>query len=183
MNLLFVCTANICRSAYAELMTRHLLGEDTPVVVGSAGTHGYVDHRLDPPMAQRLRDRGVDPDGFRSRRLTPRLVADADLVLTAETLHRRHILEERPEAFRRVLTLGQLARALDDADVGPDGPVRGPVLGPVRGPELLAELGALIRPPDPAHDVLDPYRRGEEAADRAAEHLDALVRRILPVLG
>ena len=168
-----MCTANICRSAYAELNTRHVLGADTSVEVGSAGTHGYVDHPLDPPMAAQLRARGVDPDGFRSRRLTPRLVADADLVLTAETVHRQRILEDQPEAFRRTFTLGQLVRALDDAGTAPD--------APVRGAELLAELGP-VRPPSPDDDVLDPYRRGDEAAARAAAHLDDLVSRLRPVL-
>ena len=174
MRVLFVCTANICRSAYAELMTRHVLGGETSVEVGSAGTHGYVDHPLDPPMAAQLRARGVDPDGFRSRRLTARMVVEADLVLTAEVAHRRRILEDQPEAFRRVFTMGQLARAVGDAGAGPD--------HPTRGPDLVRELGATVRPPGPADDVADPYRRGEEAAARAAEHLDELVRRILPVL-
>ncbi len=170
-----MCTANICRSAYAELMARHVLGADTSVEVGSAGTHGYLDHPLDEPMAAQLRARGVDPDGFRSRRLTARMVADADVVLTAETVHRQRILEDQPEVFRRVFTLGQLARALDDAGV------RGG--HPTRGPDLLRELAPVVRPPGPDDDVVDPYRRGEEAAARAAEHLDVLVRRVVPLLG
>lgn len=169
-----MCTANICRSAYAELMTRHVLGTDTAVEVGSAGTHGYLDHPVDPPMAEQLRARGVDPDGFRSRRLTARLVAEADLVLTAEVVHRQRVLEDQPEAFRRVFTIGQLARALDLAGVVAD--------PPTRGPDLLRELGPSVRPPATADDVHDPYRRGEVAAARAAEHLDLLVRRLLPVL-
>jgi len=174
MRVLFVCTANICRSAYAELMARHVLGADPSVEVGSAGTHGYVDHPLDPPMADQLRARGVDPAGFRSRRLTAAMVADADLVLTAEVAHRQRILEDRPEAFRRVFTLGQLARTLDEAGVGAD--------HPRRGVDLLADLRTAFRPADPADDVLDPYRRGDDAAARAAEHLDTLVRRIATAL-
>ena len=170
-----MCTANICRSAYAELMARHVLGGDTSVEVGSAGTHGYLGHPLDEPMAAQLRARGVDPDGFRSRRLTARMVADADVVLTAETVHRQRILEDQPEVFRRVFTLGQLARALDDAGVEPD--------HPTRGVDLLGELEPVVRPAVPADDVVDPFRRGDEAAARAAEHLDVLVRRVVPLLG
>ena len=174
MRVLFVCTANICRSAYAELMARHVLGDSTSVEVGSAGTHGYVDHPLDPPMADQLRARGVDPDGFRSRRLTARLVTEADLVLTAEVAHRQRILEDQPEAFRRVFTLGQLARALDEAGVGAG--------VSARRTDLVRVLGPAVRPAVTDDDVVDPYRRGEEAAARAAEHLDVLVRRIMPVL-
>nr|NLI50183.1 hypothetical protein [Propionibacterium sp.] len=70
LNVLFVCTANICRSAYATVRARQLLGADAPVTVGSAGTHGWVDHPMDAPMAAEARARGADPDAFRSRRLT-----------------------------------------------------------------------------------------------------------------
>lgn len=171
-----MCTANICRSAYAELMARDVLGPGSPVEVGSAGTHGYVDHPVDPPMAEQLRARGVDPDGFRSRRLTARLVAEADLVLTAEVVHRARVLEDQPEAFRRVFTLGQLARALDVTGVGVGSAGGG-------GPDRVRELAGSVRAPVTADDVTDPYRRGEQAAARAAEHLDVLVRRIVPVLG
>ena len=169
-----MCTANICRSAYAELMTRHVLGASS-VEVASAGTHGYVDHPLDPPMADQLRARGVDPDGFRSRRLTMRMAEQADLVLTAEVTHRQFVLDERPEMFRRVYTLGQLARTLEEAGV--DGS------SAVRGADLLQELRSAYRPAEPVDDVTDPFRRGEEAAARAADRIDALVRRIVPVLG
>ena len=39
--MLFVCTANICRSPYLELRARQLLGPDAGVEVSSAGTHGF----------------------------------------------------------------------------------------------------------------------------------------------
>ena len=60
MSVLFVCTANICRSAFAERWAGHLLGGDTSVGVASAGTHGYVDAPMDPPMAEELQARGAD---------------------------------------------------------------------------------------------------------------------------
>jgi sulfate adenylyltransferase len=97
------------------------------------------------------------------------------VVLTAEVAHRQRILEDQPEVFRRVFTLGQLARALDDAGVRAD--------HATRGPDLLRTLGPVVRPPAPADDVVDPYRRGDEAAARAAEQLDGLVRRVVPLLG
>lgn len=174
MRVLFVCTANICRSAYAELMTRHLLGADTAVEVRSAGTHGFRDHPVDPPTAAQLRVRGVDPEGFRSRRLSPRMVAEADLVLTAGVVHRQFVLDDWPEAFRRVLTLGQLARAVEAAEVG-SGP------SPVSSPSL-DELSDRLRPADHADDVEDPYRRGAEVAARVAGRLDALLGQVAPLL-
>lgn len=174
VRVLFVCTANICRSAYAELMARHLLGSDSTIDVASAGTHGYEDRPLDPPMADQLRLRGVDPAGFRSRRLTGRMVAQADLVLTAEAAHRQRVLEDHPATFRRVFTLGQLARTVEEGEVGHTG------VGTPAG--MVRALHWHAPPVDAADDVIDPYDRGEEAAARVAERLDGLLSRILNVL-
>ncbi len=53
LNVLFVCTANICRSPYMELTARHLAG-DAAVTFASAGTHGF-DDRADGPADGRRR--------------------------------------------------------------------------------------------------------------------------------
>ncbi|MGN6574696.1 MAG: hypothetical protein ACTHKG_03325 [Nocardioides sp.] len=175
LRVVFVCTANICRSAYAELMAGHLLDGDPTVVVSSAGTHGFRDHAMDPPMADQLRARGVDPEAFRSRPLTMRMVEQADLVLTAESVHRQFILDDRPEVFRRVFTLGQFARTLDS--VADDGDLRG-----VRGLDLFGSLRGRYRPAEAADDLADPFRRGELAAAAAATRLDDLLRVVVPRL-
>ena len=41
MNVLFVCTANICRSPFMELLARELTPEGA--VYSSAGTRGFTD--------------------------------------------------------------------------------------------------------------------------------------------
>ena len=51
MRVLFVCTANICRSPSMELMARALVGDGTDLAFASAGTHGFVDHEMDATMA------------------------------------------------------------------------------------------------------------------------------------
>ena len=48
--LLFVCTANICRSAYAEVRARQMLGLDAGWAFFSAGVPGTVGREMDPPM-------------------------------------------------------------------------------------------------------------------------------------
>lgn len=167
VSLLYVCTANICRSAFAEVLTRHLVGARDDLQVASAGTQGFTDREMDPPMAAQLRDRGGDPSGFRSRRLTMPMVTAADLVLTAEVRHRQFVLDERPELYRRVLTLGQLSRMLDR---GVDGATGRALLDTLRRGFLAAE---------PGDDLADPYGRGDEAAATAAAQLDRQVRRIV----
>jgi protein-tyrosine-phosphatase len=167
-HVLFVCTANICRSAYAEVRTarRGLDG----VVVGSAGTHGWVDHPIDPPMAAELERRGLDPSGFRSRRLTPTMLDRADVVLTATAAHRTFVLQERPGAIRRAFSLGQLAAAIDE------------VPGDLTGQDLLAAARRVRATAVADDDVADPFGHGPEAAAAAAAHIDDLLDRILPRL-
>lgn len=75
--ILFLCTGNSCRSQMAEGWARHLGGDR--VVVASAGieTHG-----LNPRAVAVMAEAGVDISGHRSTRVTPAMVAEADLVVT-----------------------------------------------------------------------------------------------------
>ena len=169
---LFVCTANICRSAYAEVLTAQLLGRlpATGLVVTSAGTHGAHGNPMDPAMVVEAERRGVDPAGFVSRPLTRTVIDEADLVLTAEASHRTFVLQERPVAVSRTFSLGQFASALAD------------VPAEAEGKDLLRAVRRARATARPDEDVADPYRRGPEAAAAAAEHLDGLLDQILPRL-
>jgi sulfate adenylyltransferase len=170
LEVLFVCTANICRSAFAEHLARHLVADDPSVRVRSAGTHGWVDQPVNPPLANELTSRGIESGAFASRALTMRMVDDADLVLTAAMSHRQFILDDRPEKVWRVYTLGQFARTIEDL---PDD---------LRGFDLLKACRTTHKPATPEDDVVDPYQRGDEAAAAAAEHIERLLRQIMPRL-
>jgi len=170
LRVLFVCTANICRSPFMQLLTDHLAAGG--LEVSSAGTHGFDGRPIDAEMTGPLLTRGVGPatlEGFRSRPLTPDLVAGADVVLTAEAAHRKFILEELPGALPKVFTLGQLAAAVADADGA-------------TGADVVRAIGARRPPADPALDVPDPYRRGSEAARDCADQVESLLRVAVPAL-
>jgi protein-tyrosine-phosphatase len=166
--VLYVCTANICRSAYAEVRTRQLALAG--LEAASAGTHGWVDHPMDRHTAAELERRGADPGAFRSRRLTRSLIDDADIVLTATAAHRRFVLEERPGAVKRTFSLGQLAAAL--GELPPD----------AEGVDLLAAARRMRATAVADDDVSDPYGQGPDAAAATAAHLDMLLDRVLPRL-
>jgi sulfate adenylyltransferase len=166
LNVLFVCTANICRSPYMELFARQVGGPDADITFSSAGTHGFRDSAMDTEMAQLLD--AADRDAFRSRPLTAELLRDADLVLTAEHTHRQFILDDHPAHFRKVFTLGQFAEAVRTSDL--------------RGRELVTYAGEHRGAADPALDVADPYRRGPEAAQACSDQLQELLRVVVPAL-
>jgi sulfate adenylyltransferase len=168
LKVLFVCTANICRSPFMELTARALAG-NARISFTSAGTHGFDASPMDDALVGVLAD-GVDATGFRSRPLTRELLAEADLVLTAEAAHRSFILDDQPELFRKVFTLGQAAEAVARLEPG---------LTPA---EVVARLGAARGIADPALDVPDPYRRGPDAAAAAAQRITELLGAVLPAL-
>ncbi|GAA4740272.1 hypothetical protein GCM10023350_25890 [Nocardioides endophyticus] len=166
LNVLFVCTANICRSPYMELVARQVAGPDAEITFSSAGTHGFRESAMDTEMAALLD--AVDRESFRSRPLTAALLRDADLVLTAEHTHRQFILDDHPADFRKVFTLGQFAEAARATDL--------------RGRDLISYAGEHRGPADPTLDVPDPYRRGPEAAQACATQLQELLRVVVPAL-
>ncbi|MEO6512460.1 MAG: adenylyl-sulfate kinase, partial [Nocardioides sp.] len=111
LSVLFLCTANICRSPAMELIARDLAG-DSDVVFSSSGTHARSGHRINPVMATTIPE--LDSSGFRSRRLKPEMLVESDLVLTAESIHRQHVLDDFPQLHRRLFTLGQFEAAIAD---------------------------------------------------------------------
>lgn len=176
LNVLFVCTANICRSAYAEVRARSLLTGSEPgaaapgLSIASGGTWGWDSHPIDEGMGAVALARGVDPAAFRSRRLATEHVQRADVILTAAREHRAFILEDWPSALSKTFTLGQFAASLDRVDPS------------LRGRELIAGVRGARLSATPAMDVVDPYRRGASAAAACADHLDDLLSVVVPRL-
>src|SRR6185312_17262972 len=78
IRVLFVCTANICRSPYLELRARQLLGPDSGVEVASAGTHGFDAEPVSDTMAAEFARWGTDASLFRSRIVTGGMIDEAD---------------------------------------------------------------------------------------------------------
>jgi sulfate adenylyltransferase len=163
IRVLFVCTANICRSPYLELRARQLFGPDAGVEVSSAGTDGFDAAPVSDTLAAEFARRDTEVDGFRSRRVTGELIDAADLVLTAEEAHRTRLLEERPATSGKIFTLGQFVACVEAAD---------PAL---HGRALLDALASRRVRASPDHDIADPYRRGPEAARRAAVTMEGML--------
>ena len=163
IRVLFVCTANICRSPYLELRARQLLGPDSGVEVASAGTNGFDAEPVSDTMEAEFARWGTDTSVFRSRRVTGALIDEADLVLTAEAAHRTRLLEERPAAFRKIFTLGQFVASARSADPS------------LRGRELIAALSTRRASASPDHDIADPYRRGPDEARRAGVTMEGML--------
>lgn len=163
VNVLMVCTGNICRSPTAERMLRahaERLGV-TGLTVTSAGTRAVVGYGMEATAREVLRGLGGDPTQFRAQQLTPALTHDADLVLTMTTRHRDRVLAEAPRAMRRTFTLLEAERllAVPVADE-PDLPAR-----------LVAARG--LQPSGlPDNDITDPIGLDQRVFDTVGAQID-----------
>lgn len=122
IEVLFVCTGNICRSPTAEGVFRHLVaraGLGERVGADSAGIIGY--HAGEPPD-ERARaaaaKRGYDLDGQSARQIHRRDFDAFDYVIALDRGHHRQLLALRPEdAPARLRLLLEYAPALGILDV------------------------------------------------------------------
>lgn len=161
LKVLMVCMGNICRSPLAEGVLRHRLsgGElPVPVVVDSAGTHGY--HSGAPPdrraQAAALR-RGIDISSLRARLVQAEDFMEFDLILAMDPDNLAHLLERAPDEHRHKVSL-----YLEFSGTGPGQGVPDPYYGGMTGFERVLDLveeatAALL------------VRLEAMAADRAAE--------------
>lgn len=113
MNILFVCTGNICRSPVAEHLLRHLDSSapngGTGISVQSAGTTGMSGSPMDDRSLRYLDAVGIDGTAFRARRVNRRLLSDADLIVGMENKHVDACLRLAPATLSRTWGLHQLA--------------------------------------------------------------------------
>lgn len=90
LRVLFVCTANICRSPLAEGLMRHrlrVMGLAGRVEVRSAGICAGRGQRPDPRVEELAAEAGVSLGRIRSRMLTPKMIQRSDYVLVMERGH------------------------------------------------------------------------------------------------
>lgn len=139
-NVLFVCTANICRSPVAEVLFADWLKRQAipgEWRVGSAGTWAQGGGAASAYSREVVGQQGLSLEQHQSRRVDGALLAAADLVLCMTRSHCEALVAEFPQHAGRIHLLSAVARAgYDVAD-----PYGGPRPGYV---EMVAELKDLI---------------------------------------
>ena len=143
--LLLICQANICRSPLAEGVVKKLIQEgdfQEGWTTGSAGTWALEGRPAHPYTLALLKEAGIDLNGHRSREVTEKILAEADLVLTMEAGQAEALRAEFPEQAGKVYMLSELAGLRRDVE-DPVGGTRGEF-------EQTAE-------------VIEGYLRGSEA--------------------
>ncbi len=140
-SILFVCSANQCRSPMAEALFKSILDEadlgDT-WRVESAGVWAYSGESATPSARRVMRERSLDIENHRSRPVTEGLISQFDLVLVMESRHAKALQGQFPAYTDRVKLFSALIGRTDDID--------DPVTGTLNTYRVVAdELEDLLR--------------------------------------
>jgi len=107
MRVVFVCTANMCRSPMAERLFAKRLEERgvAGIAVSSAGVFAFPGSPPSEGMRLEAAARGIDLSAHRARRFQALEIGPGDLVLVMEHAHRHELLEVHgvPEQAVRLL--------------------------------------------------------------------------------
>jgi len=188
--ILFVCTGNICRSPFAEILTRHLLigklggNGAAAFCVASAGVSAVVGSGMHPQTRAELAPLGLHTwpsEQFVARQLVPPIVEEADLVLTAQRHHRSAVAELAPAALSTTFTLREFARLLNTVDGR-----QLPTEVPVRARQLVQaarQQRGMVGPASRDHEHLpDPVGQPQSVHHLTAMLISEALRTFVDVL-
>jgi protein-tyrosine phosphatase len=169
IEILTVCTGNVCRSPMAEaFLRRDLAPRDAEVRVSSAGT--LRDGMAAAEEVVELMDkRGITVEAHRSRRLSPDMLASADLIIGMTRDHVREAALMDFNCFARSFTLKEIVR-------------RGSAVGPRRPDESIESwLKRAAEGREPRDylfaeddDIEDPMGRRFSVFKRTAAEIEGL---------
>jgi protein-tyrosine-phosphatase len=130
-SVIFICTANICRSPMAMGLFRKEVDDDLEWRIESAGTWSIEGQPAASNTQEVLAQRNIDISGHRSRSLSGKLLREFNLILTMEEGHKEAIGVEFPEVSNRVYLLSEM--------IGEIFNIEDPIGGPVEHFELTAQ--------------------------------------------
>jgi protein-tyrosine-phosphatase len=121
MNILFVCSGNICRSPLAEALVRHKVSPtsadfSSAIQVKSAGTS--ADEGLPMALAMEiiLQEQGIDST-HQSQRVSWELLDWADLVLTMTRAQKILLGAQVPQIAAKLATLKEYTGNITQPDI------------------------------------------------------------------
>ncbi|MGW0803818.1 arsenate reductase/protein-tyrosine-phosphatase family protein [Nonomuraea sp. NPDC002799] len=175
--ILLVCTANICRSAMAEVIAERMLRSAAfPVATESAGVRALVGLPMAPHAVTALDRLGLDGRAHRARMLESGLIGSADLLLTMEAGHRTAAAGLDPGAAHKTFTLPEFAELAAGAGH------RRYRSDTAERARAIVQSAARRRDPRRAPEVHDPYGGPPQGYETCAKTLGECLSHALGAL-
>lgn len=106
ISILFVCSGNICRSAFAEKLLKKLSQENNlKLEIDSAGTYTNNDLPANADAIRISENFGINLKDHKTKKLTEELLDKNDLIFAMEPSHLFEILITSPKAISKVFLL------------------------------------------------------------------------------
>ena len=174
IEIVVMCTGNICRSPMGEALLRERL--ETGGVDARVSSVGLLldDRPADPHAIDEMAERGLDITSHRSRIIDGEMAEEIDLLIGMEQRHVREAVLLHADLFTRAYTLPDLVARAESVGPRADRSMD----------EWLAELGEGRRRTDLFRqdrrlEVADPIGKSKKAFHRTAEEISALIERFV----
>lgn len=109
LSVLVVCTGNLCRSQLAErLIQKQCIEQGVDAHIFSAGTKARNGMDIHPTTRELVEEAGAPAHVAQSQLLTPELITNSSLVVTATSQHADRVLDLAPLKWKSTFTLNEI---------------------------------------------------------------------------
>lgn len=169
-----------------QMLTEKAAKAKLPIAVSSAGVMAMTGDPMTPQSVDAMVKRGFTPTRHTSQDLNPKILEEADIVLTATLDHRSELARMLPKASKYSFTIDEFARLTSFLSADPEFQEefkKKPRETRYQYLRRAIQEAALLRGMVPTNldpkDLVDPYGESVEVYNQVAEHIDVMLEIIV----